>query len=91
MNNQPEPISRPTARVVLINGQDQLLLFRVRGAHGELWILPGGALDPGESWEECARRELTEETGIDVSRLGPWVWTGTEIFTVAGKTFESLK
>jgi 8-oxo-dGTP diphosphatase len=28
------------------------------------WSLPKGKLDPGESWEECAVREVLEETGL---------------------------
>ena len=30
------------------------------------WVLPGGHLDPGESLEECARREIKEECGIQI-------------------------
>ena len=33
------------------------------------WIAPGGKTEPGESPEECAQREVREETGLEVSRL----------------------
>lgn len=58
-------IPRPAARIVLIDGRDKLLLFRFDPVgRPPFWCTPGGALDPGESYHDAARRELLEETGI---------------------------
>ncbi len=46
-------------------------------AEGELWEVPAGRLDPGETPEACAARELEEETGWRAGRLLPLapLWT----------------
>lgn len=54
------------ARGMVIDG-DKVLLIRHTYVRG--WQLPGGGVDPGESMEEAARREVLEETGYKV--LGP--------------------
>jgi 8-oxo-dGTP pyrophosphatase MutT (NUDIX family) len=56
---------RPAARLMVIDSDDRLLLFRFAPGHRPpYWVTAGGALDPGESYEEAARRELYEETGF---------------------------
>jgi|tagenome__1003787_1003787.scaffolds.fasta_scaffold20785289_2 8-oxo-dGTP diphosphatase len=52
--------------VVVTSADGRILLAERRGdGRGELAV-PGGRLDPGETVEECAVRELREETGIAI-------------------------
>ena len=53
--------------VLVINGKGQLLLQK-RSDTGE-WGVPGGAMEPPETYIEAATREIYEETGIKVLDL----------------------
>lgn len=54
----------PAARAVIFDQHDRVLLIR-RGDNRE-WGLPAGGMEPGESITDCMRREVLEETGINV-------------------------
>ena len=43
------------------------------------WFLPGGGLEPGESFHEAAVRELWEETRISGVEIGPCVWLREQV------------
>jgi len=60
------------ALVVLTDGGRMLVQRRPSsGLLPGLWEFPGGRVEPGESSEDAARRELREETGLSVGRLVP--------------------
>lgn len=67
-------MASPTKRVIaaVIRQHARLLLCeRPPGKrHGGLWEFPGGKLEPGESIFEAARRELSEELGVQVTAVG---------------------
>lgn len=69
----------PDPRVLLIRQ------FR-HAADGVIWEVPAGRLDPGETPDACARRELAEETGMRAGRLERL----TTIYTTPGFTDERI-
>lgn len=52
--------------VILVNPDGQVLIGKREGSHAPYYSIPGGYLEPGESFETAAIREVKEETGLDI-------------------------
>jgi len=60
------PIILPGSVVIILNAKSEVLLQK---RYDGYWGLPGGLMDLGESFEEVAKREVFEETGLVVENL----------------------
>lgn len=61
-----------TAAVMEKDGKILLAQRRQGDALGGKWEFPGGKIEPGETPEQCLRRELKEEFGVE-TRIGDFV------------------
>jgi len=58
--------NRRAARIVVLDAHGRVLLFRHAGSHGQsFWATPGGGLEDGETFEQAACREASEELGVN--------------------------
>ena len=63
-----ELLQIPSVSVALRDGDGRVLL--ARHVEGNVWLLPGGAVEPGEAPADAAVREMWEETGLLVRLTG---------------------
>ena len=78
--HEREIVEHPGAvAIVAVDGENRVAFVRQlrEPARARLFELPAGTLEPGESPEECARRELREETGLTGGTWAPLArfWT----------------
>jgi ADP-ribose pyrophosphatase YjhB (NUDIX family) len=59
------------ASVAIIREEKVLLIKRAFAPYQHLWTLPGGRMEPGETIEQCAIREVQEELSLTVRNVRP--------------------
>jgi 8-oxo-dGTP diphosphatase len=66
---------RPSARAVILDESDRILLCRFEfsrdGRTFVVWAAPGGGVEAGETLEDALRRELLEEVGLELTGVWP--------------------
>ncbi len=70
---QSKPFSL-SLKAIVLDGDRRCLLLRRSAAsknNPEKWEFPGGKMDPGESFDETLKREVREETGLEIRLLRP--------------------
>jgi 8-oxo-dGTP pyrophosphatase MutT (NUDIX family) len=77
------------ARGVLFDEQHRLLLIQRSDNHR--WAIPAGAMELGESMEDCAIREVWEETGLRATSLTPFAFHTSYTYTNEwGHTYQQI-
>ncbi len=65
-------IQRDIVSAIIISQDQKIFLGRKKpdggGVYPDCWHLPGGGVDKEESKDEALKREILEETGIDISK-----------------------
>jgi len=74
------------ARAVIQDEEGRVLMLRQRHEGRDIWMLPGGTIEADEDAMQAARREVKEETGLDVA-IGPMLWHVEEVSETKGQRF----
>ena len=55
--------------MILIEDGKMLLIKRAYDPFKGMWAIPGGKIEDYETAEQCAKREMKEETGLDIGLI----------------------
>ncbi|MDY6771137.1 MAG: NUDIX domain-containing protein [Candidatus Nanohaloarchaea archaeon] len=64
MTDYPEPVTGG----LIVNDSGELFLMQ-SPKWDDRWVVPGGHIEPGEDPEDCLRREIREETGLEIEDI----------------------
>jgi 8-oxo-dGTP diphosphatase len=56
---------------IVIKDEKILLVKRNKAPHKDLWAIPGGSVELGETLQQAAEREIREETGLIIKAKEP--------------------
>jgi len=70
----PTTIYRVTVKAYITDENDKVLVVKEKQ---DFWSLPGGGLEHGESPEDCIKREIKEELGIEDVTVGEIAYSTT--------------
>ena len=82
---------RTRACLIVLDAERRVLLFRHADRCGrEYWATPGGGVEPGETIEDAARREIFEEAGVRVGAVTyvtsqPWPFLSNLMIGLIGE------
>lgn len=65
-------------RVVVLDKDNRILMVKQHHEDKDIWMVPGGAIEEGESSMAAAIREMNEETGMEVE-IGRMIWHTEEV------------
>ena len=72
-------------RVVILDKENRILMVKQHHDEKDIWMVPGGGIEEGESSMSAAVREMKEETGLDVE-IDRLIWH-TEEVSARGQRF----
>lgn len=73
-------------RVIIFDNEKRVLVVRQHHEGRDIWMVPGGGIEDGETSAEAGVREILEETGLEI-KIGNLIWHVEEVSQKRGQRF----